>query len=328
MILILLLFTLLLSPSEQGTNVTTITSPSPFQVFQRSADDTGSILISGHVETTGEYSVSATWNGFESGVLWQGDTPDFSAEWAGLPVWQSDLIVTVGGESYTVPNVGIGDIYIIAGQSNAVGHGNNYQMYTNTLGLRGSMFAYDGWKELADPTGIRADDSNAGGSIWPLLATYMLERGVPVAFVPTAKNSTSVNHWQPGQALYEDMHARIAQLPAPYARAVLWQQGEYDAQIHMTANAYATKLENIADALYADFGLPLYAAYLSNYVYTPYSATINQGITKAISERAYIYLGAGLHAMSPNLPNVHYLTDVKLQKEADKWFTSLAVFYP
>lgn len=325
MIILLFCIVLLLAPAQAQMS-TVITSPTPFQVFQRINTSNGAIWISG--ETAPNIEITGVWGGSTLPALYSDVNGHFEALWPDLPVWQHDLILTIDGIEYTVPNIGIGDVYIVAGQSNAVGHGNNYQIYTDTLGLRGSIFTFAGWQELEDPTGIRPDDTNAGGSIWPLLAGKILERGVPVAFVPTAKNSTAISQWQPGQFLYEDMRSRIAQLPTPYARAVLWQQGENDANIGVSANYYAAKLETIADSLYAEFGIPLYAAYLSNYVYTPKSAVINQGIAKAIHERSYIYLGADLHAMSPNLPNVHYLTDAKLQKEADKWYAALSVFYP
>lgn len=323
-----MLFCLLLIAPVQAQPITIITSPAPFQIFQRDTQSSGAIWISG--ETTPETLTTGVWGDFSLPPVYSDLNGHFEALWPDLPIWQHDLILTIDGTEYTVENVGIGDVYIVAGQSNAVGHGNNDQLYTNTLGLRAGMFTFEGWKELSDPTGIRSDDTNAGGSEWPLLASLILEQGIPVAFVPTAKNSTAISQWQPGQFLYEDMHTRIQSLPAPYARAVLWQQGENDANMGMSANYYAAKLETIADSLYADFNLPLFAAYLSNYVYTPKSALINQGITKAVNEREYIYLGADLHAMSPNLPNVHYLTDAKLQKEAQRWYLALqaAGFYP
>jgi hypothetical protein len=295
-----------------------LTSPVPFQIFQRSDNNTGTIIISGHTTITGEYAVSASLGSLESGVLWQGSGADFGTEWAGLPVLQGDLVVTVGSESYTVPTVSIGDVYVVAGQSNAVGYGRHLQMYICTLGLRAAMFRTDGWQELADPT--HSDTApRANGSIWPVLATYMLESGVPVAFVPTAVGSSYIAQWHPGQTNFENMAALIDQLPAPYAKALLWQQGEADVKTDPAI--YAERLEAMADELHDQYGIPTFAAYLYH------NTNVNAGIDIAISERDYIFHGADLHDLPRDKPP-HYVSDESLAAESWRWWDALDNFYP
>jgi len=293
-------------------------SPSAFQLFQRDGD-TGSIILRGHVDNAGVYTVSASWNGLESGVLWQGDTPDFETEWSALPVWQSDLSVTIAGETLLIPSVGIGDVFVIAGQSNAMGMGKHYQMYTGTLGLRGGMYTKNGWQELTDPTGYVAD-GHARGSQWPLLATYVLNYGVPVAFIPTAVSATSIEQWKPGQRLFQKLTDLIDSLPQPTVRALLWQQGEAD--VNMTARRYADDLELMADEIHDLYGIPMIAAYLYH------NTSVNAGIKIAVSERDYILYGADLHDLPRDKPP-HYVSDESLQAEAWRWWVSLsAYFYP
>lgn len=292
-------------------------SPSAFQIFQRSGD-TGTMVIRGHVENAGFYTVSASWNGLESGVLWQGDTLDFEAEWSNLPVWQSALTVIIAGVSQTIPNVGIGDVYVIAGQSNAMGMGTHYQMYSNTLGLRGGMYTASGWQELEDPTG-KVADGHARGSLWPLLATYALNYGVPIAFIPTAVSATSITQWQPDQRLFSKMTDLIDALPQPAIRAILWQQGEAD--VNMKARQYADQLENIADELHDRYDVPVFAAYLYN------NTRVNAGIDIAVSERDYILHGADLHDLKRDKPP-HYVSDKSLATEAWRWWVALGGLYP
>lgn len=311
-----LFFLLFFSPLHFITHLTII-SPLPFQIFQR-VNNTGTIVIKGHVDTAGIYSVSASWNGLESGVLWEGESPDFQAEWDGLPVWQSDLVVTVAGTEYTVPNVGIGDVYVVAGQSNAMGMGRHDQMYINTLGLHAGMLTTAGWSELADPTGY-VTDNHAKGSQWPLLATYILESGVPVAFIPTARGGTSISQWQPGSNPFNRVFSLLNTLPAPYARAILWQQGEAD--VNMAKRTYANYLETMTDAWHAAFNIPLFAAYLYS------NGKVNGGIDLAVAERDYIFHGADLRNL-PRDSGAHYTTDANLQAEAQRWFVALGSFYP
>ncbi len=295
----------------------TLSSPAPFQVFQRTGDS-GTIVIQGHVEGAGEYIVQASWNGLESGILWQGTDDTFYAEWTNLPVWQDDLVVTIANQDTIIPTVGIGDIYVVAGQSNAVGFGMHNQIYTNTLGLRAAMFTKNGWQELEDPTGI-VNDSFAGGSIWPLLATFILESGVPVAFIPAAVGGTRIHTWQPGKPRFEAITKLLDQLPAPYARALLWQQGEGDTRTR--AKDYSAYISAIADELYAGYGIPVFAALLFN------NKNVNAGIELAIQGDSSVFAGADLRYLRPD--NIHYISDINLRAEAWLWWEALvdAGFY-
>lgn len=314
MILFLFLF-LLFTPAQQSP-IVAITSPAPFQIFQRDTQTSGAIWISG--ETAPETVITGVWGDSTLPALYSDINGHFEALWPDLPVWQHDLILTIDGIEYTVPNVGVGDVYVIAGQSNAMGMGRHYQMYISTLGFRAGMFTKSGWLELADPVGKSAD-GHAKGSQWPLLATYILEYGVPVAFIPTAQGGTSISQWQPGSNLFNRVSNLLSSLPAPYARAILWQQGEAD--VNMAKRTYANYLEVMEDAWHTSFNTPLFAAYLYN------NARVNAGIDTAISERAYILPGADLRDM-PRDNGAHYTTDANLALEAWRWYVALSDYYP
>lgn len=313
---ILFVILLLVAPVQAQVS-TVILSPAPFQIFQRSSDTSGAISISG--ETTAKMLITGVWGDSILPALYSDINGHFAALWPDLPVWQHDLILTIDGTEYTVPNVGIGDVYIVAGQSNAVGYGRHLQMYISTLGFRAAMFRTDGWQELADPT-HNDTAPKAGGSIWPVLATYILEYGVPVAFVPVAVGSTYINQWQPRKLHFNNMTTLIDKLPAPYARAILWQQGEAD--VKTPARTYADGLLVMATALYKRYSVPIYAAYLFH------NNNVNAGIDLAVSEAAYIQYGADLHDLPRDKPP-HYVSDENLQIEAWRWYVALvqAGFY-
>ena len=313
-VFLLLLFITLAQAQAQ----TVITSPAPFQIFQRSTSTTGAIWISG--ETAPNVEITGVWGVFTLPALYSDVYGHFEALWPDLMVWQHDLVLTIDGVEYTVENVGIGDVYVVAGQSNAMGLGRHYQQYISTLGFRAGMLTTDGWGELADPTGY-VTDQHAKGSQWPLLATYILEYGVPVAFIPTARGSTSITQWQPGTNPNNRVVNLLNSLPAPYARAVLWQQGEAD--VNMTKRIYANNLETMTDAWHSAFNIPLFAALLYN------NTRVNAGINIAISERPYILHGANLSQL-PRDSGAHYTTDANLNAEAVAWWQALVIagFYP
>lgn len=311
MILVFLLFTCV----TQAQVNTVITSPAPFQIFQRTTDTSGAMWIAG--ETTPETAITGVWGDFTLPPLYSDVNGAFAFLWPDLAVWQHDLVLTIGGVEYTVPNVGIGDVYVIAGQSNAVGYGRHLQMYISTLGLRGGMFRSDGWQELADPT-HNDTAPKAGGSIWPVLATYILESGVPVAFVPVAVGSTYISQWQPGKPIFQRMTALIDQLPTPYAKAVLWQQGEAD--VKTPARVYADSLLVMATWLYKYYKLPVFAAKLYN------NTNVNAGIDLAMSEAFYVLQGADLHDLPRDKPP-HYVSDENLAIEAWRWWLALQAYY-
>lgn len=80
------------------------------------------------------------------------------------------------GVSGSVNNVGVGDIFIISGQSNASGRGNTLNNYTHATLKAGLFDNDDTWKELADATDSNSgqtdgvsSDGIAKGSPWPLI---------------------------------------------------------------------------------------------------------------------------------------------------------------
>lgn len=175
--------------------------------------------------------------------------------------------------------VGIGDIFVIAGQSNASGYGASLQQYSPHQGTEASLFGNDNtWKSLADPLDSsvgqidRISRDTAGGH-WALpLATFLLaDQQCPVGFVPVAKSATLIRQWAPSnnpQSLYGNMKQRVQTLghgaTKGKIRAVLWWQGEDDA-LHNTSEAdYRSRLQDLATHIQQDFAAPLLVARIGN----------------------------------------------------------------
>lgn len=228
---------------------------------------------------------------------------------------------------------------MIAGQSNASGRGTNNQAYSHAS-LKAAIFKNNYiWDDLLDPTDILtgqldvvSQDAAAAGSPWPLLATaIMADQGVPVAFVPTAKGSTTIQNWQPGadhqarNTLYGSMVYRALQVGG--CKAVLWWQGEQDVVNGTSEATYNAKLDTLADAVQADLGCKLVVAKLEdlsalNGGYD--ESAVNAAIATAWADNANVLQGPDFSDITPSVDGVHFVTDAELQTAADRWWTAIA----
>lgn len=240
----------------------TITVPVSYQVFQRDSFGVATIAVEGTYTGAQPTGLEGRWLGGAwlpislsavGGGTFEGT---FSNATAGQGTFEIRDVDSPSVDD-SMATVGVGDVFLIAGQSNAAGELENYQEYSGTLVATMWSYANDQWEELADPTGA----NSAKGSAWPLLATYILaDQGVPVAFIPTAVGSTTLvggtHDWQQGDALYDDAVARYQAAAPGGLRAILWYQGESDANASVSQVDYQDALSQMLDDFQADLGLP------------------------------------------------------------------------
>jgi hypothetical protein len=255
-------------------------SPRAWQVVQRGPGGTGDLVVSGRLIGVGG-GVRVAWG--ERRLWIRCDRSGrFRALLEDLPAGQSALEVRSARDPAVVCRrecVGIGDIYVIAGQSNASGRSRQRFAYASTT-WRAALFGNDDrWRELRDPvdapdgqTDDVSRDANAGGSVWPEVATVLLaEQRVPVAFVPCARSTTSIALWSPRRGatrargtLYRSMVRRVA-AAGGRVRAVLWWQGERDARFLTPARAYGAALARLSAAVWRDFRAPMVVAQIGDF---------------------------------------------------------------
>jgi hypothetical protein len=245
----------------------TIASPADYQVFQRSTLESGKMLVD--VAITMNHAAAPEFQALEFRLLgtprqgkldgnWQaitvtdpahyrGEFPEPAGGWYQLEVRgrKVDQAVTLG----TVPHVGIGEVFVVGGQSNSTSWGEKRQQTTT-----GQVSNFDGkrWTLAKDPLpGV----DGKGGSPWPLFGDALENiYGVPIGIVPVGAGGTSVRQWLPkGQhvhiaasttraltqvgendwvcdgKLFDRMVTRMRQLGVGGFRAMLWHQGESDA---------------------------------------------------------------------------------------------------
>lgn len=183
------------------TGTISISTPLQYEVHQRTGNF-GSIQISG-THTGFTDTIEASFNGGPYSDV-QSSVPagNFSGTITLQAAGQGTLTVRKKSSTNiqaTVSLVGIGDIFMTAGDSIAEGRGDNPQVYSNPT-LKATMFYLGQWQDLQD-------SGPNHGSHWPLMATQiMAQTGFPVAFIKTGVGGTDVagvnNQWAKPNSAY------------------------------------------------------------------------------------------------------------------------------
>ncbi len=254
--------------SGPGSVKLNLTSPQEYQVFQRKTKILGELRIAGTVTLTSPETQAP--EKLEVRVLGSPLEGKLRSEWQPLPfdphapAFRSALSVPAGGwyrvevravrkgvglATAVIEHAGVGEVFVIAGQSNSANHGEEKQ--TNATGMV-VTFTGTRWQLANDP---QPGASGAGGSFLPAFGDALHTRlKVPVGLVATGVGATSVREWLPrgsrlanlptltghvittgpGQwesdgSIFARFIARMEPLGSLGFHAVLWHQGESDA---------------------------------------------------------------------------------------------------
>ncbi|HWQ06371.1 MAG TPA: sialate O-acetylesterase [Feifaniaceae bacterium] len=156
------------------------------------------------------------------------------------------------GHGDMLRSVFVGEVFAIAGQSNAAGYGKGTVCDAPQYGV--SVFDGD-WRTAAHPIGQTktsaafADALNCGHSAWLSLGKRILEQtGTPVGLVPAALNGSGIRNWQPGEPLFENLVALCLETGAGN---IIWYQGCTDTD---EPDDYAELLERMLRKLQGRLG--------------------------------------------------------------------------
>jgi len=225
----------------------TINSPAATNIFQRNGSNQHTVTISGVYSMAGSEAIQSRVNG--------GSWTTFVASPSGGSFSGNltlnggrntvDLRFSVSTGVTASVTVNVGDIFVVAGQSNASGRLTSSQTYSHAS-LVPLVYDQDdtGWRTLVDPT----DPETSNGSIWPLLATlFMADQSVPCGFITTANGGTSLTgDWKPTPttgASYNGAVSRINAVAPNGIKALIWDQGESDAINNETRANYNAALD-------------------------------------------------------------------------------------
>jgi len=251
------------------------------QVFQRQTPTNGSIPVSGRAvggqDVQGRLSNSNNWVTVASSVNGQ-FYGSITNQYPGQGQIQLRLSVSNNVTANSVStNIGLGDVFLIGGQSNACGQGTNKQVFVKAGNYDAWLFnnLYH-WTNLVDYTDTStnsnqwqtdhtSDDllingSQNLGSMWPYLGTFLAtNQNCPVAFIPCALGATVIEQWLPAGShftrtnLYGSMALRGSTNYQPNGiKAMLWWQGE--GNVLSNSTAYVTNFTLMTSNLFADIG--------------------------------------------------------------------------
>jgi hypothetical protein len=246
-------------------------SPRAYQVIQRDAHGHASISVRGRC-TGFDGRVRVRWGDGPWLRLRAGRDGAFSVRLDVAGPGQAPVqVASMSLPSVTATRafVGVGDVYVIAGQSNASGRGRTLSVAKHPV-LKAGLFGNDyRWHRLTDPVDSPVGqvdavsrDRFAAGSVWPRVATeLMAAEDVPVAFIPCARGNVTMEKWlrqsaRPwsAQTLYGSMLRRV-RATGGRVRAVLLLQGESDARWRVPGGTYEKRLRAFAAEVFRDVGV-------------------------------------------------------------------------
>ncbi len=304
-----------------------VTAPIAYQTYQRDDQGRADILISGTVSGQPK-SVDARFNGGAWATIASTKDGKFSGVLKRQQAGQGSLEVRFSDKpdvNFRQDHVGIGEVFLVAGQSNAEGRITSMQSYAHPT-LRASVFDEAiGWRDGYDPTDSTLPDQY---SVWPLLATKIMNAtDVPVAFITSGAPQTGLigdgGTWAKGGPTYEKCLQMVRGSGVNGIRAVLWYQGESDANVpSMTESQYQNALFMLRRNLSNDLGwqLKLVTAQIA-YLHTDTSKetrgsvdAVRMAQSSAPERESYILMGPifydldirttsggdGVHLRSPN----------------------------
>jgi len=314
-----------------------MTSPKDYQIFQRDGSNQANIIISG--TTAYSDSVEARWGSSGSWTTLRTAGGTFLDTLFNQSAGQKTLYVrgkhTIDATD-SAQYVGVGDNFVIAGQSNAVGQSPLYQTWTHPT-LKAGLFGNDyQWHILTDPTDINTNqvdavsndgDGNSKGSIWPIIAdSIMANYGIPVGLIPCAAGGTRIEEWIPyadhfnRATKYGSMATRADSVGA---KAVLWWQGEYEAVLGDRA-AYNPRLDSLANSANRDFGCKVMPVLLQDLtdIATVYEDSIRTAVTQAWTDNPNVLVGPDFSDIQTD-DTRHILTQAKIDSCANRFWRKI-----
>ncbi len=258
--------------------ITSITEPMIRQVVQRRDDNFGNIVFIGTFEGPIDgFQASSSLRTGMSG-LGQGWAPLIDVSFTGqrfIGVYRQaaggfyDLQIRPTyrgqvGNAMTVFAVGVGEVFITAGQSNSTNAG----LPTGYIpDIRVSAFNADTgldpnfngafWQWGIDPQPVT--DGTHGGSVWPTMATNLVyATGLPVGLYSVGRGGTDIGEWLPGNETFERLTYALEYFKLRGGvRAVLWDQGETDDDLHTDPTLYGAYLRAVIDLSRMVAGTPV-----------------------------------------------------------------------
>ena len=259
----------------------------------------------------------------------------------------------------TIEHVGVGEVFVVAGQSNSTNWGSERQS-TRT----GMVSSFDGarWVLANDPQpGVQ--DGSQGGSCWPAFGDALFELyHVPIGVASTGAGATSVRQWLPkGEQmtnlptistlvrevkpgvweatgeLFAGLTRRLDALGPNGCRAVLWHQGEsdagqaragYPADRQISGKQYGEFLETVVSASRkeAKWDLPWFTAQATYHSETDAADEEFRAAQRDLWPRGVTLEGPDTDALGPKYRDGVHFNAQGLAAHGQQWAAKVAVY--
>jgi len=275
-----------------------VKGPTDYQVYQRGSDGKADIPIELSVTGGDGKDIFLSLKrgivpipGFISNNLGKVENGKLVTTIKGVPTggpYRLELRTSRAGAAIAArSNILIGDIWLLAGQSNMEGVGDLIDL-EKPSGKVNSFNQSDEWVSAKEPlhelpsaadrvhwrknaagtlerltgealTKFRADRKKGAGLALPFAVEYEKRTGIPVGLFPCAHGGTSMDQWSPelkdqgGESLYGATIRRAALVGK--IKGILWYQGESDAN-PKAGPLFQDKFEKMVAAFRKDLGQP------------------------------------------------------------------------
>ena len=331
------------------TQIINVQSPVRYQTFQRNVNN-----------NIGQINISLTTTGIDNGETIQANFNNRG--WQNIGTVQNNQLTALlqqqsgsgtlqlrlqSNTSVTnqVLDVSVGDIYLLIGQSNTDGRGDEKYSYNTSLQYLATMFqqtdrcsyritsnpVLGSWKINNDPTGY----GNAGtcgdfGSQWPLIANNLIQTtSVPIAWVPASYGGTSITLWAGEGTLHYDRAIEMLSQATNgdfNIRGVLWHQGESDHS--MAEQTYYNHLQDLYDDLSSTVNFEYMMVSPVSLTGVPYGGALGEGMQRAqrrfVEDNNNVVLGPESYDIELATDNLHFKNDAELRAFADRYYKLIA----
>lgn len=231
-----------------------------------------------------------------------------------------------------VEMVGVGDVYITAGQSNSANGGDVRQ---NAADSRVIYFDGTSFVPARDPIPGAVGE---GGTPWPILGDILVRTTqAPVCFRSATIWWAPVRDWLPNAVqkeypYYKTLVERVKQFGPGGVRAVLWHQGEDDNRDKTPSEDYARDLGIVIEFMRKEVGYRVdwFVASAVSYSLSRGSSLETARGQKLVSARGIAFPGPDTDDLGPKYRRADdggHFNQLGLQTHAERWFAALCREY-
>lgn len=245
---------------EYKNGVAITSAPMSYQIYQRDENNKAEIKIKGKTEN--ETSVSVDINGTEESVTVSGNEFEYTKT---LDTGLYDITVTSNkGEVAKYEKVGVGDVWVAAGQSNVTDMGAVTDDFSpeDDDPINENMhiiYAEDcTWQQMSHPAGEgRFFKTGVRTSPVTSFAREISEKeNVPIGIVQTSVGGTNIWQWIDGIRndansgyLFNALKSCFDKMPSKNIKGILWYQGCNDAINENYAYDYKNLQQKVFDTM-------------------------------------------------------------------------------